>query len=149
VYETEKLTEARYFLGRMRQAEIDWNEAAFSHELSAFLTAARSVLQYLHIAAETRANQQWYQAAVATDPSIKFLKEQRDLNIHTRPVPLAAAESQTPGPVVQGEQCATVERMFFIWDWNGTETAVALAERYLGAIEAVVTDARARRIIGE
>jgi hypothetical protein len=39
-----KLAEAEYFYGRM-QAER-YNDAAFLHNLSAFLAAARSVLQY-------------------------------------------------------------------------------------------------------
>lgn len=85
MHEQEKLNEARYFARRM---EASINDAeAFQYELSAFLSAARSVLQYAFEQAKQKPNgQRWYEAQVSGNPVLKFFKDKRDLNIHTEPV---------------------------------------------------------------
>src|SRR5271166_4284403 len=58
MHEYEKLEEARHFLERMRQAA---EPKAFQYELSAFLSAARSALQYALKEATTKTGgQKWY-----------------------------------------------------------------------------------------
>ncbi|MDQ7839356.1 MAG: hypothetical protein RDU59_12785 [Thermodesulfobacteriota bacterium] len=85
MHEQEKLKEARYFARRM-EASIDDPEA-FQYELSAFLSAARSVLQYALDEAKQKPNgQRWYEAQVSGNAVLKFFKDKRDLNIHAEPV---------------------------------------------------------------
>lgn len=57
--EQHKLTEALYFLSHLGPSSLDPQE--YSFELSAFLTAARSVLQYARKEAITKpGGQEWY-----------------------------------------------------------------------------------------
>jgi hypothetical protein len=85
VHEQEKLNEAKYFLERM-EASID-NPGALQYDLSAFLSAARSVLQYALEEAKQKPNgQRWYDAQVSGNAVLKFFKDKRDLNIHAEPV---------------------------------------------------------------
>jgi hypothetical protein len=85
VHEQEKLKEAKYFLRRM-EASID-DPGAFQYELSAFLSSARSVLQYALEEAKQKPNgQRWYEAQVSGNAVLKFFKDKRDLNIHAEPV---------------------------------------------------------------
>lgn len=83
-----KLAEAEYFYGQM--LSVQETRAPFVYNLSAFLTAARSALQYaLEDAKRKPGGQTWYDAAVAAQPSIKFLREKRNVNIHAAPVETA------------------------------------------------------------
>jgi len=85
VHERQKLSEARHFLDRLRAATNTPDE--FRFELSALLTAARSVLQYALEEAMTRpGGQRWYEDQQKANPVMKFLKDERDDNIHSKPV---------------------------------------------------------------
>jgi hypothetical protein len=85
VNEREKLKEARYFAQRM-EASVD-DPQAFQYELSAFLSAARSVLQYaFEEATKTPVGRRWYEAQVSGNAVLEFFKDKRDLNIHVEPV---------------------------------------------------------------
>ena len=84
MHESEKLEEARHFLARMRRAT---GPKAFQYELSAFLSAARSALQYaLNEALSKTGGRNWYDAAASSAPLVKFFKRERDLSIHEKPV---------------------------------------------------------------
>lgn len=82
----EKIKEAEYFLKRMRE-ELD-NRVNFEYDLSAFLSAARSVLQYAYeeVKKARTKEMKWYENSVSGSPTIKFLKDKRDNNIHVEPV---------------------------------------------------------------
>ena len=83
--EAKKIQEASHFLAQMRQSVME--HEAFQHNLSAFLSASRSALQYaLEEAKPKSGGQQWYDAAMLSDPVLKFLKDKRDCNIHRAPV---------------------------------------------------------------
>jgi len=87
MYEAQKLKEARYFLGEMNAKVRDRN--AFIHCLSAFLSASRSVAQYALKEAQKKPNgQAWYdgEVQVAKRPQMSLFKDERDINIHTKPV---------------------------------------------------------------
>lgn len=59
----------------------------FTYNLSAFLTAARSVIQYALKESETKPNgKSWYDSAVQSRPVVKFFKDKRDINIHAEPI---------------------------------------------------------------
>ena len=85
MHENLKLAETEYFLNNMTEHENDPSE--FHFLLSAFLSAARSVLQYA--LEEVKGNpqaQQWYEAKIAGSNILKFFKGKRDINIHQEPV---------------------------------------------------------------
>lgn len=87
--EFEKIREAEYFLGRMT-AEREVRDA-FRFNPSAFLSAARSVLQYaLEEARRKPGGQAWYDGHMAASPILTFFKDRRDVNIHVEPVALRA-----------------------------------------------------------
>ncbi len=82
--ENKKIQEAEYFLSLM----FEKNERVFfTYNLSAFLTAARSVLQYALKESETKPNgKSWYDSAIQSRPVVKFFKDKRDINIHAEPI---------------------------------------------------------------
>jgi hypothetical protein len=83
--ETKKLQEAKYFLTKMEETREDPN--SFVYNLSAFLSASRSVLQYVFNETRKTANgNQWYQSFVKSSNTLKFFKDKRDVNIHEKPV---------------------------------------------------------------
>lgn len=79
-----KLAEARYFISRLNSLS---DPQSFSFELSAFLSAARSVLQYVLEEAKAKpSGQKWYSDLVLQFSPIKYFKSKRDINIHVEPV---------------------------------------------------------------
>ena len=83
--EEHKIEEAQYFLTRLSDPQLEIRE--FSFELSAFLTAARSVLQYALDEARLKSGgQAWYEKQVKAAEAVKFFKEKRDLSVHAEPV---------------------------------------------------------------
>jgi len=83
--EKTKLEEAKYFYSKMLNEQ--GNRNAFIYNLSAFLSAARSVLQYaLEEARVKKGGQKWYENLMAASQLLKFFKDERDVNIHTEPV---------------------------------------------------------------
>lgn len=91
-YTREKLLEARYFLDRMVENQAERN--AFKYNLSAFLSAARSVtliMQKEFVGVPRFAD--WYidqQDKMRADDMMKVLKDKRDVTIHEQPVDLHA-----------------------------------------------------------
>jgi hypothetical protein len=60
---------------------------SFQFELSAFLSSARSILQYGNEEAITKpSGQAWYDGQVSGNPILKHFKDKRDINIHCEPV---------------------------------------------------------------
>jgi len=89
MHEQTKINEAKYFLGQMNIVVND--RAVFNFNLSAFLAAARSALQYAHKEAIPQSGgQAWYDGQVAAKPIVKFFKDKRDISIHEVPVSPAA-----------------------------------------------------------
>ncbi len=83
--EEHKINEASYFFGRLNPDEQ--TPLAFSYDLSAFLSAARSALQYAHQEASKKVGgQDWYATAIGAGTAIKFFKDKRDVSIHVAPV---------------------------------------------------------------
>ncbi len=85
MYEKTKLGEAKYFYSQM-SANFNDREK-FTYNLSAFLSSARSVLQYaLEEAKSKNGGQVWYDRRVSASNILSFFKDKRDLNIHYEPV---------------------------------------------------------------
>ena len=85
MHEQTKINEAKYFLTQMTALVND--RAVFNFNLSAFLAAARSALQYAHKEAQPQSGgQAWYDGQVTGKPVVKFFKDKRDVSIHVNPV---------------------------------------------------------------
>ncbi len=85
MHERKKIREAKYFHLRMIEEQGNWDN--FKYNLSAFLSAARSVLQYALEEAKTKPRgKQWYNNRISASSIIKFFKDKRDISIHTEPI---------------------------------------------------------------
>jgi hypothetical protein len=167
MHEQAKIDEARYFYSQM--CGLVNNRAKFNFNLSAFLSAARSVLQYALKEAQTKTGgQAWYDGQVASNPVVKFLKDKRDISIHATPVrPSARIEATVsdtihisdsvsvkierkdgtteetqilPTPPPPKQGETSVEYQFFFQDWTGSDDVVTLCKRYLKEVETIVAD---------
>lgn len=90
MHKREKIEEAKYFYWRMTEEYENVNY--FRYHMSAFLSAARSPLQYAFREANPKKNPaakpealDWYKD-VMKDPLLKFFRDVRDDNIHVEPV---------------------------------------------------------------
>jgi hypothetical protein len=68
--ERYKIGEARFFLARMKESISD--RVAFRYYLSAFLSAARSVLQYAKEESRSKGRQEWYDETVAGNDVLSY-----------------------------------------------------------------------------
>jgi len=85
MYEESKLREAWYFYSRMVSETANRDNLFF--DLSAFLSATRSVLQYALKEARTKSGgQQWYDKHIASSKVLAFFKGKRDISVHMQPI---------------------------------------------------------------
>ena len=107
---TQKIAEARYFYDRMvevQQTVIQHNREYFIYNFSAFLSASRSVLQYICSEIEQKQDskaieeaKKWYEGRMAASPKFRFFKGKRDINIHVTPItPIGHIVAVVPGPI--------------------------------------------------
>lgn len=83
--EDHKIEEAQHFLHKLANPGLDLRE--FSFELSAFLTGARSALQYALEEAKLKpGGQAWYDRQIAAAPAARYFKDKRDVSVHVTPV---------------------------------------------------------------
>ncbi|MCX5919602.1 MAG: hypothetical protein NTX30_23380 [Deltaproteobacteria bacterium] len=89
--EQEKLDEAEYFYQRMIVEQN--NQLYFKYNLSAFLSAARSVLQYAakdvdpaNTPSARPGAKAWYDCKITSSIILPFFRDTRDVNIHRSPV---------------------------------------------------------------
>jgi len=173
--ERQKIGEAVYFLGRMQAMTSD--PSAFKHEFSAFMSAARSVLQYALDEAKTKSGgQHWFDDTVATKTLIKLFKVKRDTNVHEKPVrPKTTTSSSLQAPLPLGQAVGvqivkadgatgpvetSTERespsdnptcstsySYTFNDWAGTEDVPTLCEAYLNDIREAVADGASKGFI--
>ena len=92
-----KIREAEYFLSLMKQAFEDDN--AFSYNLSAFLSAARSITWYMQKQYVRRNGfAEWYrqnQIKMSADPELEYLNKVRVEDVHREPVQTGATRQVT------------------------------------------------------
>jgi len=85
MHESEKIEEAQYFYDQMKRSDSDLK--TFKFNLSAFLSAARSALQFALEESKSKAGgQAWFDSSVSHSQVISFFKDKRDINIHSSPV---------------------------------------------------------------
>jgi len=169
MHEQAKIAEAKYFLSQMIASVND--RPAFNFNLSAFLSAARSALQYALKESQTKTGGQgWYDGAVAGQAAVKFLKDKRNVSIHTDPVsPPATIEVSvtdtlhlsdsvtatiehadgTTEELSVGDQTSpkaptdvetTVKYQYFFKDWTGVDDVIILSQSYISQIESIVSN---------
>lgn len=164
--ENIKLNEAKYFLEEMKLKKMD--RQAFEHNLSAFLTASRTIFQYaLEECKRKSGGQTWYDLKIASNIIVKYLKDKRNLNIHHEPVkPLAhfsvnsvftmslsgsATVTDKDGNIIsktefgnpnpsENSNKTTTDVVYKFDDWNGSEDVIQLCENYLSEIESFITE---------
>ena len=168
MHEKDKLDEARYFLGHLKELP---EPRSFRFELSAFLTAARTALQYAREEAQAKGVRTWYDTHVAGKPLAKFFKDKRDINIHQTPVlPRASAaltvrdggcistsvhlvarnpegqitQEVTVGRSPRAHQPNIVAYSYAFSDWKGPEDVLTLCSKYLAEVESVISDGIAK-----
>ena len=107
---SQKYNEAEYFLEMMK--DNDENRQRFEYNLSAFLSAARSVTFVLQKESSKNPEfDEWYckkQMQMKRDKLFKFLKKKRDSGIHKKIIK-PRAEISTTIPPVTGATSISVE----------------------------------------
>lgn len=147
MHERAKLIEARHFLDRMHSEH--GNPAAFTLELSAFMGAARSVLQYACREAKLKpGGQDWYDQKMA-NPLLCFFRGLRDNNVHEVPAkPLTKMTTEAAGLLNIGDEDDEIlipyphTRVVQQYEFQNRpgEEVIELSRRYVKALEAVVED---------
>lgn len=175
MYESEKIDEATYFLSSMSKAKDLPDD--FKYKLSAFLSAARSVLQYACKEVEGTSYQSWYDSQVRSRPLIRFFKDKRDVNIHAEPINptqnigialsdvihisdslsiikmdrfgnIIQKHTTSPTPIPQSQPIPPVITYKYIFpDWEGPEDVITLCQNYLSDLNTIVEDGIAKGIL--
>ena len=163
----EKLAEARYFRARMDE-HVSY-PVCFKYEMSAFLTAARTVMQYLHRECKKKGHCSWYDRQMNINKTLRFLGDKRNLNIHTRPIEpqqhvtltitdtICMTDSfsisvfdkdgnlvgRSEGEHTPSEPVPTkIERRveYRFEDWSGQEDVLELCDIYLAELRAILNE---------
>ena len=94
-----KIQEAEYFLSMMKMKEAFEDDYIFSYNLSAFLSAVRSITEYIKRQyAHRNGFAEWYcpyQIKMFADPELKYLKKVRDEDVHTEYIQTGATREKT------------------------------------------------------
>lgn len=168
----KKLAEATFFLARMGEAKED--APAHGYYLSAFLGAARSVLQVAHkeifkgqgTASPIPPDQKWY-VDQTTGPVVSFMRDQRDDNVHSQPVERISHTAVDVSSVmsvgafnpITGESFKFDEApplnegkpftiCYTFRDWPDGGSVDRLCAQYLQTLERFVRDGRALGYLG-
>lgn len=175
MHETEKLNEGKYFFDKM--CDVTDDPSSFHYELSAFLSSARSILQYGNEEAKTRSDgQTWYDKRVSGNSILKFFKNKRDINIHIEPVKtirnilvsitehvhisdsinievqrkdgLEKIDLKGPTPQpVVKHDDSTVSFKYIFSDWGGVEDVIELCGKYIKELEKFIKNGQSKGFI--
>jgi len=81
----DKIEEAEHFLAQMKQSAAADDATSLRRNFSAFLSSARTVMQYLYERSKQQGGRAWYQQIAASSPWCHRFKESRDGDIHREP----------------------------------------------------------------
>lgn len=149
-----KIDEAKYHLGEMIVKEETRNQKDFNHVLSAYITAARSVLQF----AEKYCNR-YYQANINSVKLKEYFKNLRDGNIHEKMITtITSGSSEVLSSItVSGEidtsdinnevsTSSPTNKYYYTTgetsDEYGTDSIVELGKQYIKEIENFIDNYR-------
>ena len=166
MHERAKVAEAEFFLKLVEERSSSAGE--FQHFLSAFLSAARSALQYALEEAKARKQQLWYDDAMKSSKVLGFFKDKRDINIHEKPVTLAKHMAVTdtftigisesvlikiqradgftetreiasaPASALLPSSGSEMQMTYFFDDWQGPEDVLTLSKTYLAELKSLI-----------
>jgi len=175
MYELEKIKEAEYFYCQMIKEKDNRDNLKFN--LSAFLSSARSVLQYAYKEVKDKnGGPSWYNSQVSNNKALTFFKDKRDINIHTEPVsvkrdiaihlsetihigdPVLMTVKDKEGnvksqsrsylqPFKSAVDNKMVEIKYIFEDWVGDEDMFFICQEYLKELKAVVEDGKNRGLL--
>lgn len=166
--EWDKIEEAEHFLAQMGAAQQDRDARKFKHNLSAFLTASRSVLQYaLGKAKKGSRRWKWYDNWMKKSTMFTFFKGKRNDNIHEQPVTpkrnirvtidlpvqtsvhiakldkhfklIEQRDLSEKGSVARTSEISVTTRYFFD-DWTGSDDVLTLCQKYVNDLKLFVQD---------
>lgn len=146
MHEPEKLREAEFFHTQMLAHRRDADVIPFKYYVSAFLSAARSVLQYALDEAQGKpAGQKWYDTEVPKSV-VPFFKERRDVNVHKVPIIPGVGYRVEVGDSLNSSVpvSSTISSTFIFQEWTGTGDAVELCAQYLQRLKDIVADGQAK-----
>ena len=163
--EYKKLDEAKHFLDEMLKIKND--QKLFEYNVSACLSAARSVLQYAFEEVTLNGKQNWYNSLINASALIKYFRDKRNINIHQKPLDTKKRHeltftttmrssvefeirdkdgnviSQSPKPTLpeaNNQNKTTYDFNYIFDDWNGSENVCVLVEKYLKELELLIID---------
>lgn len=171
--EQRKLSEAKYFYAGMCATYETKNEFLF--ELSAFLSASRSVLLYARKEAQNKiGGQRWFDEYCERDQLLGFFRDRRDLNIHTEPIKVTTGIQISPWDTINIPESVNVVLIkrgaenlyesglaglpdkidhtqirvkYTFADWPGTEEVLELSRQYYEHLLSFVNDGKQRGFI--
>jgi len=140
---TDKFQEAEFFLEK-----VETETASVPHlkyYISAFLSASRSVLQYIYDEVKDTPNHlSWYKKS--STQITKFMKCIRDDNIHYEPISLNGEMIAHVPPInlntFEAEGEGFIEIKFWFPDWKGTEEGKLLCKKYLEDINNILDEGK-------
>jgi len=146
-----KLNEAKYFISEMQYNHLVNNLEHFKYCLSAFSSAGRSILQYALDDAKSNGKQSVYDNLVKEKSAIKYFKDVRDANIHSRPASTIAhgnsdlsASITVPGDgVVESDDSKEAEvatLSTYSYHFEDEENVLEKSEAYLSELEVFIKD---------
>ncbi len=176
MHEDSKLKEAHYFCSQMLAKLDDRQEFLFN--LSAFLSAARSVLQYALKEAKSKdRGKEWYNGHIGSSRTLSFFKHKRDINVHIEPVTVSQHtliemtlhisesfslkvihpdgnivseyHSEPEAPPRPAHIPPKISHRFTFPDWEGKEDVPGLCQAYFAELERVVADGQAKGFLTE
>lgn len=172
MHELSKIEEAKYFYSQMLKEKENRDSLKFN--LSAFLSSARSVLQYALKEAQGKGGQSWYDTQITNSRVAQFFKDKRDINIHSEPVSVrkdvniklsetlhisesisivlrdsagnikGQYSSESEPPKPAKNEPPVVEERYRFDDWTGSEDIFALCNQYLNELENIVADGKSK-----
>ena len=169
MHEEVKLLEAKFFYDQM--VAYQTKSIEFRYNLSAFLSASRSVLLYAFEEIKSiPARKRWYDTYIPAHPPLGFFKDKRNINIHDRPISLNLHVTFTEsvslsssitiihrdkeGNIINQEtvndkptEQKTASKIppqiqFFFTDWTGTQDVFALSQLYLVELKKFIQEAK-------
>jgi hypothetical protein len=159
----DKLEEARYFLSRMRSESQEPTPWPFTYDLRAFVSAARSAVDYAQTEAKAQDRAREYYGLHDASEVRTFFRGLRNDNLHVAPVhpsksvhagvTLVAhlgSTDDTRNEIVRAEASPTtrvVTYTFAAWQGQGSGEVQDSCERYLRDIETLLAELVAAGII--
>ncbi len=170
MHEKKKLREVQYHYSKMIEEQEQGHKEYFKYNLSAFLSSARSVLQYALKEAKIKPEgQEWYDNRISTSP-LGLFKNKRDINIHDEPIQPRAdhklqatdtihisdsisitildkdgnikeQDSPEPKPMPKKPKTPPVTEVKYKFkDWGGSEDVLELCQSYVQELENAIED---------